>query len=41
MRMPFLATIPMPMMAPRRETTFKDVPVIHRARTVPNIRSMM
>ena len=37
--MPFLATMPTPMMAPSRETTFRDVPVIQRARIVPNMAS--
>ncbi len=37
--MPFLATMPTPMMAPRKETTFSEVPVIHNASTVPNIAS--
>ena len=38
-RMPFLATMPTPMIAPRKETTFSDVPVIHSASTVPNSAS--
>ena len=37
--MPFFATMPTPMMAPRNETTFSEVPVIHSASTVPNIAS--
>ena len=36
MRMPFLATMPTPMIAPRKETMFSEVPVIHSAATTPN-----
>ena len=37
--MPFLATIPTPMIAPRKETMFSDVPVSQSATTVPNSAS--
>ncbi|MDH7598207.1 MAG: efflux RND transporter permease subunit [Sedimentisphaerales bacterium] len=36
MSTPFLATIPIPMIAPRNETIFNDVPVRYRAPTVPD-----